>query len=217
MEEEEKEYTEEELRELIHKMLENIPEDEEPESDVENDIINMLTKRFSIEEAIAMKKENDKYIKSSFDNCNKLFKFVSLNRDNLIKILRYAKVRLNIVKYMSIILNLEYTESIVDNLEKVRSTDSKVKNEKELLNSIKNSINTLQKNNVVLCNNDICLLLAYINNLNGALLSDVEEYLKINSMAIRGIRYNGNKTYEEDIKAIEERIDEFKLTLGLPK
>ena len=217
MEDEEKILSEEELRELVRRVMEE-PSDDISYNDEEKDMVmNLLNKKFSIAEAIQMQKENEEFAKRSFDACKGTYKSVSFHRNGCIKNICYTKFKLLLVKFMGNVVNMDVSDSIDSDVKKINDTHLLIKQEKELLKEIKNSINELKKYRITLCNYDIFMLLVMIYNFNEKLIMDLSEHIKQNSLAMQGINYIGNKPYKDELEDLENKIDEYKLKLGLTK
>ena len=209
-----KEMSQEELKDLVHKMLEETANSEELSDEEKEEIFTFLNKDYTIREAIRMKRENDVLTKQSFEYCNGTLKSVSFHRRDVLRVLNYAKFKLSMIKFMASVINMDVTDTIDCSVEKVKNTNIIIKNEKELLHEIKSSLKELEKYQVTMCNYDISVLLVLLYNLNDRLLLDVEDYVKERSYAFSGIDYIGNKNYDKDIELITDKIDELKLKLG---
>ena len=190
-------------------------EKELSESELKELVLDMLNKNTTIEDAIAQKKEDDLLLKKSFWFCNKTCRAVNLYRKRALIVLEFASIRLHLIKLYSMILNPNVTEILADTINKVEEICDKYIEEKKLLNSIKKALSILKKHEVIECNYDILILLSAINDLNEKLMLALNDYMESNTMAINGIRYYGNKTYNDDIIALEAEINARCMRLGL--
>ena len=180
-------------------------------------IYEMLNQGITVEEAIDIKKKDDVLTKESFDICNNTYKAVNTSRIEIIMLLNITKLRLQLYKTVSFLLSEGSGQILKDSIDKINETKEYLKNEKELLISIKNSLKELKKYNVSVCNYDINALLTSIFQLNEKSIYDLKEYMQWCSMAINGITYYGNKNYQEEIKQLSLEIEKYTLRLGLNK
>ena len=180
-------------------------------------IYEMLNQGITVEEAIDIKKKDDVLTKESFDICNNTYKAVNTSRKEIIMLLNITKLRLQLYKTISFLLSEGSDQILKDSIDKINETKEYLKNEKELLISIKNSLKELKKYNVSVCNYDINALLTSIFQLNEKSMYDLKEYMQWCSMAINGITYYGNKNYQEEIKQLSLEIEKYTLRLGLNK
>lgn len=196
MDEDNIKYTEEELKEMIKKMMEQ---------------------SITVDEAITQKLEDDLMLSDSFKNCEEAHETVSKLRFYSSRTIQLSILRLRVVKLISYILNLSSIDLINDNIVKFNASKNILINEKELLKEIKNSIVELKKYNVGICNYDICVLLSLLVELNELIMLDLNDYMHTCELAVKGITYYSNKTYKEELKELEEKIDSCALRLGLNK
>ena len=196
MEEDNVEYTEEELKKMIQEMM---------------------NQSISVDDAITQKLEENLLISDSFKVCEEALESVSKYRLYSSRTIQLSVLRLKLVRLITYILNLSSIDLINDNINKFNDSNKILINEKELLKEIKNSVVELKKYNVGTCNYDICLLLSLLVDLNELIMLDLNDYMHTCELAVKGITYYSNKTYKEELKELENKIDTYSLKLGFNK
>ena len=215
--EDNKEKSLEEKLDILKALFEDETEDRELTEEEREIVMDMLTRSYTIEEAIAEKQEEDKMIEENFDACMYSYDALSNYRKKCISMLYFAKIRLYLTKLLALLLNSESYGIIGDTIEKVNDTRNKFVEQKELLTSIKNSLDKLRKNKTIVCNYELCYLMNLIYNLNDRRMLELNDYMKGSTLAINGIRYYGNKTYNDEIKVLDSEVNKFSMRLGLTK
>ena len=189
----EEDFSKEELREIMFKILDDA---------------------VTIEEAIDQKKQEKEMLEETYKVCISTYKTISYNNRRLDLILNLAKLRYRLYNLLTAMRYSSMYDGIITKIDEVQD---RFQNEKELLTEIKNSLKLLKKNEVIVCNVQIAYLLSLIYDLNEMMIKEFGEYTRASTLKLKGITYYGNKTYDEEIESLENTINLQCLRLGLSK
>ena len=190
------EYTDQELEEMIEKAIESFP---------------------SVQEALDKKKNEDELIKESFDASFEVYNGVSRFRKDTVNMLKLSSIQLRLAKLLSILLNTGASEYIDLSYDKTKEIVSLIHEDDKIINEVKKSLKLLYSNDVIICNYDLSVLLALINEKTEVLVNILGDYLERYTNAAGGITYISNKNYESKVNELNDLINHQVLKLGLNK
>lgn len=190
------EYTDQELEEMIEKAIESFP---------------------SVQEALDKKKNEDELIKESFDASFEVYNGVSRFRKDTVNMLKLSSIQLRLAKLLSILLNNGASEYIDLSYDKTKEIVSLIHEDDKIINEVKKSLKLLCSNDVIICNYDLSVLLALINEKTEVLVNILGDYLERYTNAAGGITYISNKDYESRVNELNDLINHQVLKLGLNK
>ena len=190
------EYTDQELEEMIEKAIESFP---------------------SVQEALDKKKNEDELIKESFDASFEVYNGVSRFRKDTVNMLKLSSIQLRLAKLLSILLNNGASEYIDLSYDKTKEIVSLIHEDDKIINEVKKSLKLLCSNGVIICNYDLSVLLALINEKTEVLVNILGDYLERYTNAAGGITYISNKNYESRVNELNDLINHQVLKLGLNK
>lgn len=190
------EYTDQELEEMIEKAIESFP---------------------SVQEALDKKKNEDELIKESFDASFEVYNGVSRFRKDTVNMLKLSSIQLRLAKLLSILLNNGASEYIDLSYDKTKEIISLIHEDDRIINEVKKSLKLLCSNDVIICNYDLSVLLALINEKTEVLVNILGDYLERCTNAAGGITYISNKDYESKVNELNDLINHQVLKLGLNK
>ncbi len=171
----------------------------------------------TIDEAINDSIENRKLNRQSFRLTNDLLNKVDTYVDNVIRGLKIAKLILNAKKIKNFILNDGYYEYINKMIKELDNVCLQVNNNKQLLSSLRESLNKLEYYDNIVCNVEISLLVTSIYNKTETLLNYYNDFLEEISNFAVGVTYYGNVDYKEMLKEYDNDINDSVMKLGLQK
>ena len=186
------------------------------EEEFDYELFRELVKQYmnqtpNVEDVLNEKKEEISAAKKSFELLWEGYNSVSDERKNEIAILRKASARIYLYSFVVYIFSKFNRSDAVGEMDKLLdsllASIKDLKDEKELLLMIKNTIQELEKYNAPECNYDLSLLLALINEKHGLMYDITTE--DINSLAVRmnGISYMTDNNKREDLKNVNENIE----------
>ena len=181
-----------------------------------------IEKTYTIEEAIKEKQDENKLIKDSFDSLWNEYNTANSVRKEEIKNLTLFKYRYLIIKQRYLIRNFllmvirnDAYYQISDLMKIVDSSNTELKNEKEFLILVRDTIKKLQLNNASNCNYDLSLLLSYLFEKYVLIYNYTSgEILACNSR-LNGISTQGSSKYVDEKKELDDKINDIVLKLEL--
>lgn len=180
-------------------------------------VLEDLNSTPSIEEALERKKQEEALFKESFDSTFEVLGGTYTYRRNAISMLRMSKLRLHIARHLAILFNTGYDEYLGDCINKTNDLQKLIQKDDKLLDNLNQALTILYQNDVVICNYDICLVLACLCEKTDALVKEFEEYLETWTNRMNGFSYIGNKDYMQVVDEMDKVIEEKALKLGLNK
>jgi len=173
----------------------------------------------TVDEAITSRKEEIADIKENFKALWKAYGIVSKSRNQESQMFKETKIRLYLYSMLVKLLSAFYRKGTYDEIMGVHDSISlslkELKQEKELLNIIKNAIKELEKYQATDCNYDMSLLLSLINEKNALMYSVLKEDVDSLRIRMKGFDYSSNTNYREDLKdidaSINNKVNELKL------
>lgn len=187
------------------------------EEEIAEAVKSALTSTYTIDELIQEKREEQALINLNFDVTSGNLKQVNNNRKTLIKrIINARNITVLATFLIQIIDNNVYYE--IERLTKnINNNVNKLKSEKELLITLKKSLQELKKYNSCDCNYDINELLVLLNDKNGLIYDIVIDEIKNTSTRIKGFDIISSTANEEKLKDLENDINNVTLKLGINK
>ena len=139
------------------------------------------------------KKNEDELIKESFDARFEVYNGVSRFRKDTVNMLKLSSIQLRLAKLLSILLNNGASEYIDLSYDKTKEIISLIHEDDRIINEVKKSLKLLCSNDVIICNYDLSVLLALINEKTEVLVNILGDYLERCTNAAGGITYISKK------------------------
>ena len=173
----------------------------------------------TIEDAIAGQKAQIESTRKNFKCLWEAYETVSKNRNKKQDEMTKIKIKMFITAIIVSLLDAFVKEDMYVQVMEVHNGVSKsiddIKREKELLRVIKEAIQELEKYQAIDCNYDLSLLLSLIYDKNNLIYGIIKEDIESLSVRIKGINFSSNTNKREELKSINEEIDEKVKLLGL--
>lgn len=175
-----------------------------------------LNAEYTLEEVIAQREEDLKILEESFQVTEENIKNVKATRKNAARVLRRARIHIELLKLLSMVLvNEEALFELKQLIEQLKLSKHALDKDQETLTDIEIAYYRLKKLNTADLNYDICDILQKLFE------KSVEIYKQtIKQMNMSATRMNGINVIAGDSKKVEELdsyIDGRMLTLGLNK
>lgn len=175
-----------------------------------------LNAEYTLEEIIAQREEDLKILEESFQVTEENIKNVKATRKNAARVLRRARIHIELLKLLSMVLvNEEALFELKQLIEQLKLSKQALDKDQETLTDIEIAYYRLKKLNTADLNYDICDILQKLFE------KSVEIYKQtIKQMNMSATRMNGINVIAGDSKKVEELdsyIDGRMLTLGLNK
>ena len=175
-----------------------------------------LNAEYTLEEVIAQREEDLKILEESFQVTEENIKNVKATRKNAARVLRRARIHIELLKLLSMVLvNEEALFELKQLIEQLKLSKQALDKDQETLTDIEIAYYRLKKLNTADLNYDICDILQKLFE------KSVEIYKQtIKQMNMSATRMNGINVIAGDSKKVEELdsyIDGRMLTLGLNK
>lgn len=180
-------------------------------------VLDAITTKYSVEDAIKLKTEEDDTKNESFDLTYKYHSNVYKENNKLLIKLKIMRFQISVLKLYSYIFNNEQYDLVCGVSDKITETEKEFKDLKELLQEIKNGINMLRFKGTAVCNGSICNLDSYIFDKGELLIDELNVYIKSAQMSIKGIQYMSTNKNQEKLKELNKTIDNSTKILGLDK
>lgn len=184
----------------------------------ENELLEIIQESLAdhtVEEALKIKKEQDDIIKESFDVTWQNYDAVSILRKEILKSLSLVRFRMIFLRVLTTIINYNALGELDYLSERLRNSTMEIKDQKKLLDLIKSTIVTLQNNDIVECNYNLCELLSNIYDKDQLLFNTLVREIEISSAAIKGINITYPDSPETDLNELDNNINNGLLKLGL--
>lgn len=175
-----------------------------------------LNAEYTLEEVIAQREEDLKILEESFQVTEENIKNVKATRKNAARVLRRARIHIELLKLLSMVLvNEDALFELKQLIEQLKLSKQALDKDQETLTDIEIAYYRLKKLNTADLNYDICDILQKLFE------KSVEIYKQtIKQMNMSATRMNGINVIAGDSKKVEELdsyIDGRMLTLGLNK
>lgn len=175
-----------------------------------------LNAEYTLEEVIAQREEDLKILEESFQVTEENIRNVKATRKNAARVLRRARIHIELLKLLSMVLvNEEALFELKQLIEQLKLSKQALDKDQETLTDIEIAYYRLKKLNTADLNYDICDILQKLFE------KSVEIYKQtIKQMNMSATRMNGINVIAGDSKKVEELdsyIDGRMLTLGLDK
>ncbi|MBR2139050.1 MAG: hypothetical protein IJ966_07160 [Bacilli bacterium] len=175
-----------------------------------------LNAEYTLEEVIAQREEDLKILEESFQVTEENIRNVKATRKNAARVLRRARIHIELLKLLSMVLvNEEALFELKQLIEQLKLSKQALDKDQETLTDIEIAYYRLKKLNTADLNYDICDILQKLFE------KSVEIYKQtIKQMNMSATRMNGINVIAGDSKKVEELdsyIDGRMLTLGLNK
>lgn len=175
-----------------------------------------LNAEYTLEEVIAQREEDLKILEESFQVTEENIKNVKATRKNAARVLRRARIHIELLKLLSMVLvNEDALFELKQLIEQLKLSKHALDKDQETLTDIEIAYYRLKKLNTADLNYDICDILQKLFE------KSVEIYKQtIKQMNMSATRMNGINVIAGDSKKVEELdsyIDGRMLTLGLNK
>ena len=174
-------------------------------------ILNYMQQTSNVESVLNDAKEEYDKSKNSFKLLWEGYDTVATSRNKEVLVLRKAALKIYFASLLTGIFSMFNRSDAYIEMNKLYDSICKsiddLKDEKELLLIIKNTIKELEKYNAYECNYDISLLLALINDKHSLMYDITTEDIKSLSIRMRGISYMTDNNNREELKNINENID----------
>ena len=178
-------------------------------------VLEALNSSPSIENAIIEAKETKELERKSFKVCFDAYNKINEYLNNSIRYFKGSKTKVNVSRFISVMFN-DGNKPLFDEIEKrIDDLLSELTKNKEVLDKTKKALDQLYKYNASSCNYDICLLFLNLFSKTELLLKEFNEDLEIMDNELEGINYISTNNFEEEIREVSEKIDNFVLRLGL--
>jgi hypothetical protein len=191
-----------------------------------DEYVEMLSKDFeeareeqlpTISEMLVAKRESDQFDKMTFSLVDACYKKAIRYRKYIISSLTGEQVGAKVAKGISMLINPRVVDVLEGVYLKATSTKEELKNERVLLESIRNATKELKKENIGIYNAEISMLLLTICSKNSFLVRDFNEYKKTSEFAAKGITYYGTNKNQDSLTEANKAIDASVMRLGLKK
>jgi tetratricopeptide (TPR) repeat protein len=175
-----------------------------------------LNAEYTLEEVIAQREEDLKILEESFQVTEENIRNVKATRKNAARVLRRARIHIELLKLLSMVLvNEDALFELKQLIEQLKLSKQALDKDQETLTDIEIAYYRLKKLNTADLNYDICDILQKLFE------KSVEIYKQtIKQMNMSATRMNGINVIAGDSKKVEELdsyIDGRMLTLGLNK
>ena len=176
-----------------------------------------MEKNYTVEEAIKEKQSEIDVIKEGFKVIWDNYKSVSDIRKDSIKNLTSAKYKLLLSNLLIILLRSDAKIEIDKLINLIEKNTKELKDEKELLILIRDTIKRLELILANNCNYELCDLLSNLYDKNMCIYNDVLESIKASAIRLRGISTQTPEKYKVQKEELDKKIDVNLLKLGLKK
>ncbi len=177
------------------------------DEELKNMLQDLLSFSPTIEEAIAEKQEQDKRMKDSFDIIKKTCSTI-INYSNL------AIIKINKMILKGYVLKLS-DSFFNDIIVKLQNSKNDIKIQLVLLKEVKKTILILEKHKVITCNLEISKLMGFIFEKENLILNELANQMNILRLDIEGIDCQLSNKNQEELKELDENINNSIKTLGL--
>ena len=173
-----------------------------------------MEKTYTVSEALKEREEEENLVKESFDALWQNYNAVEEIRHEALKNLRGVKYRIILSNLLWLLIRYDVKEEVDLVVELMSKASNEIKDQKEMLTTIKNPILKLQAHMAYNCNYELAILLSNIYDKNVVIYDGVCKEMSAAASRIRGF---GTQTpdYESKKKELDLKIDESMLKLGL--
>lgn len=184
--------------------------------EIEEMIIAEMGKTYTIEEALKEREDEEKLVKDSFDSLWKNYNAVEKIRHDAIKNMREVKYKIILSNLLWLLIRYDVQEEINIVIDLMSKATNEIKDQKEILKIIKETIQKLQAHMAYTCNYDLAMLLSYIYDKNVLIYDEVSKEMNASASRIRGF---GTQTpdYSDKKQELDEKINDSIIKLGLKK
>ncbi len=187
------------------------------EEDVKRFIKEAFDSSQTIEEAIEQKREQDRNMEAGFIiaelACSTHLKY---SNSNLFKI-NVSILSISLLKLFCYVTQNGQQDLLNELIIKMQSVKEDVKSQKALLKDIKRALIKLKRNKIASCTVELCKLIAYLFTKQQLVLDDLVNYMSVCKLNVEGIECHGTNKNQEELKELDENINNSIKTLGLRK
>lgn len=172
---------------------------------------------YTIDEVLEINNREQEEIRNVFDNSFEMYHAAYKTRKMILKELYISKIILIITKKIGLLLNSQNLEFTDEAIERAKNTRSIIKKDKVLFNEIKIALEKLNSANVIDCVPNLTVLLSMLFKRTQLLYQSFNDYIEESKLEMKNIGYISNKSYNNEIRSLDDKINDFSLKLGLKR